>query len=176
MRIAFSMSGMLAAIPKTPLHERLAADGRLDTADIPEYGTNVIPLMMSREELVDGYVRVLGELYEPQAYFERTESLWLQPWFDIGIKKHVNWLSSPRWLPLEGMYLAQSIGLFARLMTRVRESELRREYSKRLWRFVKVHRRPGMILSYLFHMTMHYHAQSLAKRVAKRDMQLVNSF
>ena len=42
-RIAFSMSGMLSAIPKTPLHERLAAEGRLDTADTCEYGTNVDP-------------------------------------------------------------------------------------------------------------------------------------
>ena len=33
-RISFSMSGMLSAIPKTPLHDRLAAEGRLDTADI----------------------------------------------------------------------------------------------------------------------------------------------
>ncbi len=64
-RIAFSMSGMLAAIPKTPLHERLAAEGRLDTSDVFEYGTNVIPLSMSREELRDGYIRVLNEIYEP---------------------------------------------------------------------------------------------------------------
>ena len=42
-RISFSMSGMLSAIPKTPLHERLAAEGRLDLADVSEYGTNVVP-------------------------------------------------------------------------------------------------------------------------------------
>jgi radical SAM superfamily enzyme YgiQ (UPF0313 family) len=175
-RISFSMSGMLAAIPKTPLHERLAADGRLDTADIPEFGTNVIPLLMSREELVDGYIRVLNELYEPTAYFDRTEALWLEPTFDIGVKKKVSWLSSPRWLPLEGLYLLGAMGLCVRLMTRVRDTRLRREYGRRLWRFLKVHRRPGLILNYLFHMTMHYHAQSLAKRVSARDMQLVNSF
>ena len=43
-RISFSMSGMLSAIPKTPLHDRLAAEGRLDLTDPPEFGTNVIPL------------------------------------------------------------------------------------------------------------------------------------
>ena len=42
-RISFSMSGMLSAIPKTPLHERLADEGRLDTADTNEFGTNVVP-------------------------------------------------------------------------------------------------------------------------------------
>ena len=74
------------------------------------------------------------------------------------------------------MYLLGAIGLFARLMTRVRDSKLRRKYSRRLWRFLKVHRRPGLILNYIFHMTMHYHSQALAKRVAARDSQLVNSF
>src|SRR5262249_7275734 len=71
-RIAFSMSGMLSAIPKTPLYDRLANEGRLDLADTGAYGTNVVPLLMSREELRDGYVRVLNAIYEPEAYFERT--------------------------------------------------------------------------------------------------------
>ncbi len=98
-RIAFSMSGMLSAIPKTPLYDRLAADGRLDFADTCEYGTNVVPLLMTREELRDGYVRVLDALYQPDAYFDRTEALFLDPNFEIGIKKLHRWYSSPRWAP-----------------------------------------------------------------------------
>ena len=86
-RISFSMSGMLSAIPKTPLHERLAREGRLDLADPPEFGTNVIPLQIGREELLDGYLRVLRELYEPDAYFARTDALFLDPSFEIGITK-----------------------------------------------------------------------------------------
>ena len=112
-RIAFSMSGMLSAIPKTPLHERLAADGRLDLADVSEYGTNVVPLLMSREELLDGYLRVLNELYEPEAYFERTEALFLQPSFDIGIKKKRNWLGTRDRSAQELLFLFKGIGLFA---------------------------------------------------------------
>ena len=72
------MIGMLHAIPKTPLHARLAAEGRLDPADEPEFGTNVIPLQMSREELRDGYVQVMSDLYEPDAYFDRLEDLYIQ--------------------------------------------------------------------------------------------------
>ena len=49
---------------------------------------------MSREELLDGYIRVLNELYDPEAYFERTDALFLKPSFDIGIKKR-NWLDDP---------------------------------------------------------------------------------
>ncbi len=174
-RIPFSMSGMLSAIPKTPLHERLAAEGRLDLADISEFGTNVIPLQISREDLLAGYLRVLNELYDPDAYFERTEALFLQPWFDIGIKKKMGWLA-PRFFTQELAYFFKGVGLFVRLMTKVSEASLRGEYRRRLWRFLKVHRRPGLVLFYLFHMTMHYHAQYLARRMASRELQLVNSF
>jgi radical SAM superfamily enzyme YgiQ (UPF0313 family) len=174
-RISFSMSGMLSAIPKTPLHERLAADGRLDTADTNEYGTNVVPLLMSRGDLLEGYIRVLNRLYDPRAYFDRTDALWLDPAFEIGVKKKRRWLA-PRWMPQEAYFLARAIGLFARLMTRVREPDLKREYRRRLWRFLRVHRRPGLILNYVFHMSMHYHAHYLARRMASREMQLVNSF
>ncbi len=175
-RIAFSMSGMLSAIPKTPLYDRLAADGRLDLADTCEYGTNVVPLLMTREELRDGYVRVLDALYQPDAYFDRTEALFLDPKFEIGIKKLHRWYSSPRWAPLEIMLCFQAVGLFFRLMTQVADRRLRLEYRRRLWRLLKVHRRPGLVLFYLFHMAMHFHAHQLAKRVASQEAMLINSY
>ncbi len=175
-RIAFSMSGMLAAIPKTPLHARLAAEGRLDTDDVCEYGTNVIPLNMSREELREGYIRVMNEIYEPTAYFERTDALFLQPSFDYGIKHFRKWLTWPGQYGVELAFFFQAIGLFFRLMTRIPEASLRREYRRRLWGLLKVHRRPGFILGYLFHMAMHYHAYSLARRVANPELQLINSY
>ncbi len=175
-RISFSMSGMLSAIPKTPLHSRLAAEGRLDRADTNEYGTNVVPLLFSRGELLEGYIRVLKELYDCSAFFDRTDSLWLKPSFEIGINKKHDWLSSPRRYAQETFFLARAIGLFIRLMTRVPDRALKQEYRQRLWRFLKVHRRPGLILNYVFHMTMQYHAQYLANRMANREMQLVNSF
>jgi radical SAM superfamily enzyme YgiQ (UPF0313 family) len=174
-RIPFSMSGMLSAIPKTPLHERLAGEGRLDLSDVSEYGTNVIPLQMSREDLRSGYLRVLNSLYDSRAYFERTEALFLDPQFDIGIKKKRKWYA-PRFIGQELGYFFKGVGLFLRLMTLVPDAGLRREYRKRLWRFLNVHRRPGLALFYLFHMSMHYHARYLATNMASRELQLVNSF
>jgi radical SAM superfamily enzyme YgiQ (UPF0313 family) len=175
-RIAFSMSGMLAAIPKTPLHGRLAAEGRLDPSDVVEFGTNVIPLRMSREELRDGYIRVMNEIYEPRRYFERTDDLFLRRGWDYGIKHFRNWLTWPAQYGVEVAFFFQAIGLFLRLMARVPEADLRREYRSRLWRLLKVHRRPGFVLGYVFHMAMHYHAYSLARRVANPELQLINSF
>jgi radical SAM superfamily enzyme YgiQ (UPF0313 family) len=176
-RIPFSMSGMLYAIPKTPLYDRLLAEGRLDLSDKSEFGTNVIPLRMSREELLEGYLHVLSELYEPEAYFERTDALFLQPSFEIGI---INvrpwWRISLRWLWSEAKCVVESLGLLSRLMAQVPEPELRREYRKRLWRFLKVHRRPGLVLFYVFHLAMHYHTQKMAQNMSSRQTELVNSF
>jgi hypothetical protein len=154
----------------------LAAEGRLDTSDTNDYGTNVVPLLLGRDELREGYIRVLNAIYEPTAYFERTEALFLDPSFENGIKKLRHWLTWPRQLPGEVRFLFGAIGLFARLMTRVPDPRLRREYRRRLWRFLKVHRRPGFVLYYLFHMAMHYHCSQLAQRVANPELQLVNSF
>jgi Domain of unknown function (DUF4070) len=77
-RIVNVMVGMLSAIPKTPLHARLKAAGRLDTSDQPEFGTNVIPLGMSRDALRDGYVGVLRDLYDPRVF--RSARLTLSRW------------------------------------------------------------------------------------------------
>src|SRR4051794_36312002 len=72
-RIAAVMAGMLSAIPKTPLYDRLAAEGRLDNdaADDPNIATNVVPLNMTREEMRDGWVDLMRRLYEPEHFFER---------------------------------------------------------------------------------------------------------
>src|SRR5512134_364219 len=77
-RIANAMIGMLLALPKTPLHARLAEEGRLDPADAPAYGTNVIPLQMGHEELRDGYLRLMADVYTPEAYFGRLDSLYIE--------------------------------------------------------------------------------------------------
>ncbi len=176
-RISFSMSGMLSAIPKTPLHDRLAKEGRLDLADRPEFGTNVIPLQMGREELLEGYLKVLHDLYEPEAYFSRTDALFLDPSFEIGITKKRSWLGiSPRWLWSEAVNLVEGMGLYFRLMNRVPDRALRAEYRRRARAFLKVHRRPGLFLFYVFHMVMHYHVRKLAGDMSRRESQLVNSY
>jgi radical SAM superfamily enzyme YgiQ (UPF0313 family) len=180
-RIPFSMSGMLFAIPKTPLYDRLLAEGRLDLSEPPEYGTNVIPLLMSSEELRDGYIRVLDELYAPDAYFARAEELFLDPNFEVGSYRSPYWKQHPwKWFKKESRQFARAVGFCLRLMSGVTDPALRREYRKRLWRFLKVHRRPGLVVFYLFHLAMHYHAYTLSQGL-KQGMregrpQLVNSF
>src|SRR4051812_11976541 len=176
-RIPLSMTGMLYAIPKTPLHARLAEEGRLDPSDVPEFGTNVIPLKIGREELLHGYIRVMNELYEPEPFFERMEDLYIRGRLDMG-KGRSRWWKRHRvrMLKREGLWLAQAVGLFFRLMTSVPEAYLRKEYRKRLWRFLKHRRNPGTVLLYIIHMAQHYHAHTMAKQMSSGRSPVYNSY
>ena len=110
-RISFSMSGMLSAIPKTPLYDRLAGEGRLDPSDMPEFGTNVIPQRMSREELLDGYIRVLDDPYTPEAFFGRLDDLVIKGRLDMGRGRSPHCSTHPmNFLYWQTLWTVQSIG------------------------------------------------------------------
>ena len=66
--ITLAMVGMLQAIPKTPLYDRLKRDGRLVEEDP---SCNFVPQQMSRDELRQGYWDLVKRLYTPQAYLDR---------------------------------------------------------------------------------------------------------
>ena len=60
MNIMVPMIGLLTALPKTPLYDRLKREGRLttleDAHDNTRPDTNVIPMSMTYEAMVDGYI------------------------------------------------------------------------------------------------------------------------
>jgi radical SAM superfamily enzyme YgiQ (UPF0313 family) len=176
-RIAHAMVGMLHAIPKTPLHARLAREGRLDPDDRPEFGTNVIPAGMSRQELLEGYLGVLQELYEPGAFFGRLEALFLREKFAWGPGRGRYWRRHPwQGLKARAAYLVRAAVLYARLMGAVPEARLRREYRRRLARLLQVRRDPAVVVLYLIKCAMHYHHYTLARQLAAGSCPLVNSF
>jgi radical SAM superfamily enzyme YgiQ (UPF0313 family) len=175
-RIVSAMIGMLSAIPKTPLHERLAREGRLDPSDEPECGTNVIPLRMTREELREGYVRVMEDLYEPTAYFERLEDLYLRGKlaFGRGVQKY--WRRHPwAWLKTQAQNLATAVVLYRRLVQGIPEADLRREYRHRMWRLIRRRPDPSLAVLYLFKCALHYHQYTMARQMASGASRVHNS-
>ena len=175
-RIANSMTGMLWAFRKTPLYDRLLAEGRLDPSDDPEFGTNVIPLKISREELRDGYISVMDDLYKPEAFFERLDDLIIRGKLDMGRGRSRYWRTHPfNFLKWQGLWTIQSIGLYFRLMTGIPEAKLRREYHRRFFNLLKHRWDPGLWLYYLIKVAFHYHAHTLAKQLVSRE-KLVNSY
>jgi radical SAM superfamily enzyme YgiQ (UPF0313 family) len=79
-RIPISMTGMLNAMPKTPLHARLKAAGRLLAESVGDQFvfTNIVPQSMSLLELYEGYKRLLHQLYGYRNYRRRAMALILQ--------------------------------------------------------------------------------------------------
>ena len=79
-RIPISMTGMLNAAPKTPLHQRLKEAGRLIAESVGDQFvfTNIIPKGMSRLELYEGYKNLLERLYSYGNYRRRVRQLLLQ--------------------------------------------------------------------------------------------------
>lgn len=65
--IQAAMIGLLTAIPKTPLYERLEKEGRLKPfahADNTKLGTNLLPKQMGYDEMVDGYRKLYFRLLD----------------------------------------------------------------------------------------------------------------
>jgi radical SAM superfamily enzyme YgiQ (UPF0313 family) len=75
-RIPVSMTGMLQAMPKTPLYDRVSAEGRLiaETTGDQFVFSNIEPFAMSRLELYRGYRALIADLYSPERFGERTRA------------------------------------------------------------------------------------------------------
>ena len=76
-RIPISMTGLLNAVPKTPLYKRLKDSGRLAAESVGDQFvlTNIVPKLMTRAELHTGYRRLLERLYSYRNYRRRVMDL-----------------------------------------------------------------------------------------------------
>ena len=73
--IVTAMVGLLNALPRTRLYQRLEKEQRLlkDTSgDNTDFSINFIP-KMNYDILMDGYKKILNTVYSPQHYYERVK-------------------------------------------------------------------------------------------------------
>jgi radical SAM superfamily enzyme YgiQ (UPF0313 family) len=177
-RVAHAMLGMLSAIPKTPLYKRLADEGRLDDADQPEFGTNVIPQRMTREELLAGYIQMMQELNDVDEFFDRADSLYLDKSFQFNRVQQAYWRRHPlkRWKAWTYDCLRCWV-LYGRLMKHVQDDGLRQAYRHRLRRLWQTRRDPAALFIYLIKCATHYHYQQIANNLKhSHDRPLLNTF
>ena len=74
--IVTAMVGLLNAIPRTRLYERLKEENRLmrdPSGDNTDFSINFVP-KMNYEVLINGYKRILKTVYAPKHYFERVKT------------------------------------------------------------------------------------------------------
>ncbi|SRX92462.1 Fe-S oxidoreductase [Singulisphaera acidiphila DSM] [Mycobacterium shimoidei] len=174
--IMHAMVGMLSAIPKTPLYARLKDEGRLDLDDEQTFGTNVIPLGMTRDELRDGYIGLMQELYEPDFYFERLENLFLTREFKWARAREAYWRRHPwrKWKS-QSLDALLAVGLFLRLMKNIPDPELRRIYRRRMTTMALRRPDPQLLFICVIKCAMHYHHYTMTRQMLEQR-SLVNTF
>jgi radical SAM superfamily enzyme YgiQ (UPF0313 family) len=76
--IMVAMVGLLTALPKTPLYERLAREGRVlahaANGDNTKLATNIVPKSMTVEQMVQGYLRLYRSLLTDRGIGERVRN------------------------------------------------------------------------------------------------------
>ena len=78
--VATAMVGLLSALPETPLHARMQAEGRLlddSTGNNTEAVLNFKP-KLDRDFLIAGYRSLMQSLYEPATYYRRIRTFLTQ--------------------------------------------------------------------------------------------------
>jgi radical SAM superfamily enzyme YgiQ (UPF0313 family) len=174
--IMHAMVGMLSAIPKTPLYARLKNEGRLDLEDEQVFGTNVIPLGMTRDELRDGYIGLMRELYDAEFYFERLENLYLTRRFDFARIRNEYWRRHPwtKWKS-QSVDALRAFGLFLRLIKNVPDPELRQIYRRRMTTMLRRRPDPNVLFICVLKCAMHYHLYTMSREMVEQR-KLVNTF
>ncbi len=171
-RVSAALIGMLHAIPTTPLYDRLEKAGRLNDDEASDrYGTNVIPLGMSREELRDGFVCVMQRSYTADAYFQRLDALFIDERFKFVLHQLPYWWSHPwAWTKRAmGNYL-RFIIIAGRLLRSVEDDTLRSRYRQQFLRVVGARGlEPHILFIYAIKVAMHYHYAALARAMAQVD-------
>jgi len=74
--VVTAMVGILTALPRTQLYERLKKEQRLlkeTSGNNTDFSTNFIT-RMDYDQLISGYKKILGTLYSPTHYYERVRT------------------------------------------------------------------------------------------------------
>jgi hypothetical protein len=164
-RISAALIGMLYAIPTTPLYDRLRAEGRLnDDSATEKYGTNVIPLGMSPEELRNGFIRVMQTCYSADHYFERLDAQFLDEKFKFALYELSYW-HRHRWARLKrGFFNYLRFAGVAYQLLRLDDDALRSRYRRQLSRILWARwREPQILFVYSLKVSFHYHFDALVR-------------
>lgn len=97
--IVTAMVGLLQAPPGTSLFERMKKEGRLLaplSGDNVDGTTNILP-KMGLDTLVQGYTKILQNLYQPDSYYQRVRTF-LEEYQPPRLKVHLDFSSTMMYL------------------------------------------------------------------------------
>jgi radical SAM superfamily enzyme YgiQ (UPF0313 family) len=161
--IQAAMVGLLTALPRTPLYERLARDGRIaegaNHSDNTKLATNVVPLLMGYDEMIRAYKRLYQRLVTDRGIADR-------------IRNKLAYLEHPVY---QGEYLLrQRIGLVWRLLS----NGIVAGGGARLWHFLRSvpwqrpRQFPMLVVDWIAGLSMRDYVQRHFERDAPRTRTL----
>jgi radical SAM superfamily enzyme YgiQ (UPF0313 family) len=167
-RISAALIGMLYAIRTTPLYDRLQAAGRLNDDEAREkYGTNVIPLGMSREQLRDGFIRVMQASYSADHYFQSLDAQFIDENFKFTVHGLPYW-KSHRWAWVKRCFFNYlKFAFVAARLLRLKDATLGVRYRQQILRILRARwREPHILFIYALKVAFHYHFTSITRALA----------
>ena len=176
-RIPLAMVNILTAIPRTPLYERLGRQGRLDdSGELSNFGTistNVIPTRINRQDLCDGYLELMRDLYALDAYFGRMDSLYLEG-KPIPPSAHTRWLRRHPWrrIKAQAWTVLEVTYIIIALMRGAPDPVLKRDYRRRLWAVIRRRPRLRLLRIYAVKCALHYHFDRLIAQMKAERAEL----
>jgi radical SAM superfamily enzyme YgiQ (UPF0313 family) len=178
-RIIGAMAGMLSAIPKTPLFDRLEAEGRLDNAaaDDPRIATNVIPLRMTREEMRDGWLDLMKRLYDAENYFARFDALFIRGRLPLASEK-MRWLRRNQplnYLKNQALTILGALVMLARVWSDRRSRPYRPVYARYLRKMLAAGRPPRYLFQFAWKCILHTHFAIMTRQMVRGESRLVNT-
>jgi radical SAM superfamily enzyme YgiQ (UPF0313 family) len=178
-RIIGAMAGMLSAIPKTPLYERLEAAGRLDNAaaDDPRLATNIIPLHMTREQLRDGWLELMDRLYDAENYFQRFDDLFIRGRIPLASAK-MRWLRRHRplsYLKMQTLTILGAVVMLIKVWTVPGTKPYRAVYARYLRKLLIARRPPRYLFQFAWKCILHTHFATMTRQMVRGETRLVNT-
>ncbi len=171
-RVSAALIGMLHAIPTTPLHARLKQAGRLNDDDASDrYGTNVVPLGMSPEDLRDGFVKVMQTCYTADAYFQRLDAQFIDGNFKFAVHQLPYWVSH-RWAWAKRSFFnyIKFVVIASRVLRLRVDQPLMSRYRQQLLRVARARwREPYILFIYALKVASHYHYAALTRALSEID-------
>jgi radical SAM superfamily enzyme YgiQ (UPF0313 family) len=171
-RISAALIGMLHAIPTTPLYARLKQARRLNDDDESDrYGTNVVPLGMSPEDLRDGFVEVMQTCYTAEAYFQRLDAQFIDENFKFTLHQLPYW-ASHRWAWAKRCFFNYvKFAVIASRVLRLQADEtLMSRYRQQLLRVARARwREPHILFIYALKVASHYHYAAITRALSEVD-------
>ena len=178
-RVIGAMAGMLSAIPKTPLYDRLEAAGRLDNAaaEDPNIATNVIPLNMTREEMRDGWLDLMVRLYDVDNFFGRFDALYTDGRLALGSAR-MKWLLRHKplyYLKSQALTICAALFLLGRIWRDPRTKPFRATYARSLRKLLLAGRPPRYLFQFAWKCVMHTHFAVMTGQMVRGESRLVNT-